>query len=124
MALWWADSPAEEEEAIVTFPTTPEAWTPWFLRSWPERLRLDGADVAQLVGSGRPALRILRSGELSTAEHATWRKYMGGMVALDVRDDGAGFDPVREFGRTRRDRDSGGFGLKGMCERVEGVGGC
>jgi signal transduction histidine kinase len=48
--------------------------------------------------------------------------YMGETVALDVRDDGAGFDPAREFGKTR-DRDSGGFGLKGMRERVEGVGG-
>ena len=42
---------------------------------------------------------------------------------MDMRDDGAGFDPAREFGRTRRDRDSGGFGLKGMRERVEGAGG-
>jgi signal transduction histidine kinase len=49
--------------------------------------------------------------------------YMGETVALDVRDDGAGFDPAREYGKARRDRDSGGFGLKGMRERVEGVGG-
>jgi signal transduction histidine kinase len=49
--------------------------------------------------------------------------YMGETVALDVRDDGAGFDPAIEFGKTRRDRDSGGFGLRGMRERVEGVGG-
>ena len=48
--------------------------------------------------------------------------YMGGTVALDVRDDGAGFDPVREAERVR-DMDSGGFGLKGMRERVEGAGG-
>jgi signal transduction histidine kinase len=47
---------------------------------------------------------------------------MGETVALDVRDDGAGFDPAREFGKTRN-RESGGFGLKGMRERVEGVGG-
>jgi len=39
-----------------------------------------------------------------------------------ARDDGAGFDPSRENGRVR-DRDSGGFGLKGMRERVEGAGG-
>jgi signal transduction histidine kinase len=49
--------------------------------------------------------------------------YMGETVSLDVRDDGAGFDPEREFGMTRRDRDSGGFGLRGMRERVEGEGG-
>ena len=48
--------------------------------------------------------------------------YMGDAVTLDVRDDGAGFDPSRESRRVR-DRDSGGFGLKGMRERIEGVGG-
>jgi signal transduction histidine kinase len=47
---------------------------------------------------------------------------MGETVALDVRDDGEGFDPVRELGKTR-DRESGGFGLKGMRERVQSVGG-
>ncbi|CAN5318202.1 hypothetical protein BH24ACT19_BH24ACT19_14650 [soil metagenome] len=43
-------------------------------------------------------------------------------MALDARDDGAGFDPSRENERVR-DRDSGGFGLKGMRERVEEAGG-
>ncbi len=47
---------------------------------------------------------------------------MGDAVALDVRDDGAGFDLSRENRRVR-DRDSGGFGLKGMRERVERAGG-
>ena len=41
---------------------------------------------------------------------------------LDARDDGAGFDPAREVGKVR-DQSSGGFGLKGMRERVEGAGG-
>ena len=48
--------------------------------------------------------------------------YMGGCVALDARDDGVGFDPFRSDAEAR-DRTSGGFGLKGMRERVEGVGG-
>jgi signal transduction histidine kinase len=48
--------------------------------------------------------------------------YMGETVSLDVRDDGAGFDPAREAKRVRN-RDSGGFGLRGMRERVEGEGG-
>jgi signal transduction histidine kinase len=48
--------------------------------------------------------------------------YMGETVSLDVRDDGAGFDPAREAERVRG-RDSGGFGLRGMRERVEGEGG-
>ena len=74
VALWWAGSPAEGEEAVMPFPTTLEAWTPWFLRYWPDGLRLDGKDVPQLAGPGRPAPRILRPGELSTAERGTWRK--------------------------------------------------
>jgi len=73
IALWWAGSPAEGEEAAVPFPTKPEAWTPWFLRGWPDGLRLDGADVPQLAGSGRPAPRTLRPGALSTSERAAWR---------------------------------------------------
>ncbi len=74
IALWWAGSPAEGEETAIPFPTTPEAWTPWFLRGWPDGLRLDGADVPQLAGSGRPAPRMLRPGELSTSERAAWRQ--------------------------------------------------
>ena len=61
-------------EATFPFPTTPEAWTPWFLRGWPDGLRLDGADVPQLAGSGRPAPRMLRPGELRTSERAAWRQ--------------------------------------------------
>ena len=48
--------------------------------------------------------------------------YMGDAVALDARDDGEGFDPDREAER-KRDQNSGGFGLRGMRERVESVGG-
>jgi len=48
--------------------------------------------------------------------------YMGNCVALDVRDDGAGFDPS-QTGTEARDRTSGGFGLKGMRERIEQAGG-
>jgi signal transduction histidine kinase len=48
--------------------------------------------------------------------------YMGGCVALDARDDGIGFDPC-QVSTEARDRTSGGFGLKGMRERVEQAGG-
>ncbi len=72
-ALWWAGSPAEGE-ATTPFPTTPEAWTPWFLRGWPDGLRLDKADVLALAGSGRPAPRTLRPGELPAPERAAWRE--------------------------------------------------
>lgn len=48
--------------------------------------------------------------------------YMGDLITLDVRDDGVGFDPLR-MDVEKRDRSSGGFGLKGMRERVEQCGG-
>ena len=44
--------------------------------------------------------------------------YMGNCVALDARDDGVGFDPLRTATEAR-DQTSGGFGLKGMRERIE-----
>jgi signal transduction histidine kinase len=43
-------------------------------------------------------------------------------VTLDVRDDGGGFDPSRTATEAK-DRTSGGFGLKGMRERIEQAGG-
>ena len=73
VALWWAGSPAEGEEAIPS-PMTPEAWTPWFLRGWPDGLRLDGADVLELKGSGRPSPRTLRPRELPPSERTAWRQ--------------------------------------------------
>jgi signal transduction histidine kinase len=48
--------------------------------------------------------------------------YIGDTVVLDARDDGVGFDPLL-IDTEKRDRTSGGFGLKGMRERVEQVGG-
>lgn len=48
--------------------------------------------------------------------------YMGDCVALDARDDGVGFDPSRTA-TEERDETSGGFGLKGMRERIEQAGG-
>lgn len=48
--------------------------------------------------------------------------YMDGMVALDVQDNGVGFDPaclrIAPIGQT-----SGGFGLKALRERIEQLGG-
>jgi len=68
------------------------------------------------------ALNNARKHARGASRVALTLSYMGETVALDVRDDGEGFDPAREAGRVR-DRESGGFGLKGMRERVEGVGG-
>ena len=71
-ALWWSGSPVEGN--VSTPFATPEAWTPWFLRGWPEDLRLGGVDVRALVGTGRGALRTLRPGELPASERAVWRE--------------------------------------------------
>src|ERR671921_2901632 len=65
------------------------------------------ANVRKHANAGRVALTL---------------SYMGDALALDVRDDGVGFDPSQtaiEAG----DRTSGGFGLKGMRERIEQAGG-
>ncbi len=77
---------------------------------------------ATLFRIGQEALNNARKHAEGASRVALTLSYMGDVVALDARDDGAGFDPAREAGRVR-DRDSGGFGLKGMRERVEGVGG-
>lgn len=44
--------------------------------------------------------------------------YVGDTVALDVDDDGVGFDPA-----ARPAPAAGGFGLQGMRERVSALGG-
>ncbi|WP_219471083.1 sensor histidine kinase [Nonomuraea rhizosphaerae] len=59
------------------------------------------ANVAKHAGAGRVGLTL---------------SYMEDVVALDVRDDGAGFDPERA-------RDGGGFGLTSMRRRVDRLAG-
>ena len=44
--------------------------------------------------------------------------YMNNLVALDVQDDGVGFDPAQPP-RESRDQSKGGFGLVGMRKRIE-----
>jgi signal transduction histidine kinase len=46
--------------------------------------------------------------------------YMKDLVALDVHDDGVGFEPARAH---KADHSAGGFGLIGMRERAEQLGG-
>jgi len=48
--------------------------------------------------------------------------YMDDLVTLDVYDDGVGFDPAQVQKRPG-DHSKGGFGLRGMRERVEQLGG-
>ncbi|MBN1440542.1 MAG: sensor histidine kinase [Anaerolineales bacterium] len=94
------------------------------------RFSVESAVAAELAVTGNPRpldssvefalLRICREALQNVNKHARARKvtvtlsYMPGAVALDVADDGRGFDP----GRSGR-----GFGLKSMRERAEELGG-
>lgn len=49
--------------------------------------------------------------------------YLEDDVALDVRDDGVGFDPANLDGRAAADEATGGFGLVAMRQRIEGLAG-
>jgi signal transduction histidine kinase len=67
-------------------------------------------------------LRVAQESLSNSAKHAEATRlavtlsYMEDEVALDVRDDGRGFDPVRSA-------DAGGFGIVSMRRRVERFGG-
>jgi signal transduction histidine kinase len=64
------------------------------------------ANVAKHAGAARAAVTL---------------SYMDDLVSLDVRDDGMGFEPA---GWVHPDGEvGGGFGLTGMRQRVEGIGG-
>ncbi|MFG2720855.1 sensor histidine kinase [Streptomyces sp. NPDC048416] len=69
-------------------------------------------------------LRIAQSALANTVQHASAGRaeitlsFLGTSVALDVVDDGCGFDPA-----DRRPRDTGGFGLLAMRSRAQSLGG-
>ncbi|MFD6435652.1 sensor histidine kinase [Streptomyces venezuelae] len=71
-------------------------------------------------------LRIAQSALANTVRHADARSaavtlhYLGDHVALDVVDDGQGFDPDR---LPAPDPEAGGFGLAAMRSRAHGLGG-
>ena len=87
------------------------------------------------VGEVRPIspdaeLALLRAAQealTNVAKHARATRvsltlsYMAEEVALDVRDDGEGFDPSRR--RRQRDENLGGFGLVAMRQRIEELAG-
>jgi signal transduction histidine kinase len=92
--------------------------------------------TATVVGTARQLapeaevalLRATQEALANIAKHAGATKatvtlsYLDDAVALDVHDDGVGFDPdARRRGRTAED--ASGFGLIGMEERVEALGG-
>ncbi|MCX5204089.1 sensor histidine kinase [Streptomyces sp. NBC_00237] len=70
-------------------------------------------------------LRIAQEALTNTSRHARATRagitlsYMDDEVALDVRDDGTGFDPSAVAART----EAGGFGLDGMRARAERIAG-
>ncbi|MCF3965012.1 sensor histidine kinase [Streptomyces fuscigenes] len=70
-------------------------------------------------------LRVAQEALANVERHAEAQRvgvtlsYMGDEVTLDVRDDGAGFDPLAAARRTG----TGGFGLPGMRARVERIAG-
>jgi signal transduction histidine kinase len=73
-------------------------------------------------------LRTAQEALANVAKHAQATRvgvtlsYMEHQVALDVRDDGAGFDPSTIVG-LQRPADGGGFGLIAMRQRIEGLSG-
>jgi signal transduction histidine kinase len=76
---------------------------------------------ATLFRTAQEALANVRK-HARASQVALTLSYMGNTVALDARDDGVGFDPSRTATEAG-DRTSGGFGLKGMRERIEQAGG-
>lgn len=64
-------------------------------------------NVRKHAGAGRVALTL---------------SYLGDAIALDIRDDGTGFD-LQKTAASSPHAHSGGLGLKGMRERVETLGG-
>jgi signal transduction histidine kinase len=73
-------------------------------------------------------LRTAQEALANVAKHAGASRvgvtlsYLENEVALDVRDDGRGFDPERLAGRPAR-TDGSGFGLEAMRQRIEGLSG-
>ncbi|WP_425413366.1 sensor histidine kinase [Micromonospora pallida] len=74
-------------------------------------------------------LRAAQEALTNAAKHADATRvgltlsYMEDVVTLDVRDDGAGFDPALLAGLPADGPVDGGFGLVAMRQRVTGVGG-
>lgn len=101
-------------------------------RRWSQAHRVDAALTT--TGDPRPMhadvevtlLRVAQEALANVAKHAGAGRvgltlsYMEDLVTLDVRDDGAGFDPDAARGNGAAD---GGFGLAGMRQRVQRMAG-
>jgi signal transduction histidine kinase len=89
------------------------------------------------TGTARPVEREVEVALLRTAQEALANvarharatrvgmtlSYMENEVALDVRDDGCGFDPAEVAGGGTRAEPDGGFGLVAMRQRIESLSG-
>ncbi|MFJ9454792.1 sensor histidine kinase [Kitasatospora sp. NPDC101447] len=90
------------------------------------KLHVSGDPVRLPAAHEVALLRIAQSALGNTVRHAkascaeVTLSYMEGEVALDVFDDGAGFEPAAVAGRTGGD---GGFGLPSMRARARALGG-
>lgn len=87
-------------------------------------LRVHGEQLALPADIATALLRTAKGALANVVEHSGASRatvsltYQPGSVSLDVRDDGAGFDPRRAVRRPGR-----GHGLTGIRSRVEGYGG-
>ncbi|SHG74427.1 sensor histidine kinase [Streptoalloteichus hindustanus] len=90
------------------------------------RFHLTGDPVPLTTAHEVALLRIAQSALANTVGHAQAStadltlSYLGDHVALDVVDDGRGFDPAR---LPASDPETGGFGLAAMRARAEALGG-
>jgi signal transduction histidine kinase len=123
--LMWALRPESLERAPL-----PEA-----LVRLAERCSLESGTAASATVNGTPyslppevevtLLRIAQETLSNCRKHAQADQatmtlsYMNNLVTLNVQDNGVGFDSAHPPRRDARDQNKGGFGLKGMRERVE-----
>ena len=77
-------------------------------------------EVALLRVAQEALTNVRKHAGASVSRVAMTLSYLEDAVALDVRDDGAGFDVARQ---ASVQISLGGYGLKGMRERVESLGG-
>ncbi|SEL69071.1 sensor histidine kinase [Streptacidiphilus jiangxiensis] len=102
-----------------------ERWTA--LHGTPVRVSTTGTAHALPPETELALLRTAQEALANVAKHAAAGQvaltlsYLGHEVALDVVDDGAGFDPERVTAAPPRQ--DGGFGLVGMRERIASVAG-
>ena len=77
-------------------------------------------EVALLRVAQEALTNVRKHAGASVSRVAMTLSYLGDAVALDVRDDGVGFDVDRQ---ASGQPGPGGFGLKGIRERIEALGG-